>query len=181
MIADPTRRTILDLLKDSTRSGIREKLLEHLFLAELLQEAWVQGYEVSVMRAEVDAWGYDLVLKAHDVVRLVQLKSGAKGRSVTVHSALGSACGACIIKMEPHPDRRGHRVRLSYRFLGGRPSEQLDLGDAPPARQLRYKRDGTKSARVNHVKLGARRFGPPMTMAKLVRHLFQRPGEGDAP
>ncbi len=181
MTTGTSARTIKDLLKDPTRSVLREKLLEHVFLAELLQEAWVQGIDVSVMRAEVDVWGYDLVLKSHDVVRLVQLKSGSKGRSVTIHNALGTSPGACVVKMEPVPTKDGRRVGLSYQFAGGHPTKSLDLRDAPVARQLRYKKDGTKAARLNHVKLGTSRFGPSLTMEELVGRLFSSPGKGDVP
>ncbi|MCA1706608.1 MAG: hypothetical protein LC808_26435 [Actinobacteria bacterium] len=38
-----------------------EKLMEHIFLSEILQECWFHRRQVvEVLRAEVDAAGYDL-------------------------------------------------------------------------------------------------------------------------
>lgn len=170
-------RSIETLLKDATRSVLREKLLEHIFVAELLQEAWVQGIDVSVLRAEADVWGYDLVLKTADIVRFVQLKSGAQGRSITVSRSLESTVGACVVRLDPEEDRTARRIRLQYRFAGGTPDTPMDLSDAPVAKRNTLNRAGIKPQRVNHVKLGPARFDGPMTMTELVRRLFP-PTEG---
>jgi hypothetical protein len=51
-------------------SRVRENMVEHVFIAELLQEAWfVREQRIEVLRAEVDAFGYDLVLECNDIVR----------------------------------------------------------------------------------------------------------------
>jgi len=55
---------------------LREKLLEHLFLSELLRPLWRQGRrDMEVLRAEVDGAGYDLVVECNGVLRHIQLKS----------------------------------------------------------------------------------------------------------
>ena len=58
------------------KSSTREKVLEHLFVGDLLRCLWRRGgRDVEVLRAEVDKGGYDIVLEANDVIRHVQLKS----------------------------------------------------------------------------------------------------------
>ena len=50
-----------DKASDYLESSFREKLLEHVFVSELLQEAWLgRGQTMEVLRSEVDAAGYDL-------------------------------------------------------------------------------------------------------------------------
>jgi hypothetical protein len=58
------------------QSSLREKVLEHVFVGELLQCLWrARRRDVEVLRAETDASGYDLVLECNDVLRHVQFKS----------------------------------------------------------------------------------------------------------
>lgn len=46
-------------------SRYREKLIEHIFIAEILQEcALVRGQVVEILHAEVDDGGYDLVFSS---------------------------------------------------------------------------------------------------------------------
>jgi hypothetical protein len=58
------------------QSSLREKLLEHVFIGELLRCLWRLGRrDIEVLRAEIDASGYDLVLECNGVLRYVQFKS----------------------------------------------------------------------------------------------------------
>jgi hypothetical protein len=70
-----------------------KKLIEHIFLSELLQECWFRRRQIiEVLRAEVDAAGYDLVLEAGGTIRHVQLKAsrnGARTARQTINSMLG--------------------------------------------------------------------------------------------
>ena len=44
----------------STKSSFYEQLVEHVFVSEVLQEAWyAHGQIVEVLRSEIDASGYD--------------------------------------------------------------------------------------------------------------------------
>src|SRR5438309_11941681 len=78
-----------------------EKLIEHLFLAELLQECWFRRRRlVEVLRAEVDAAGYDLILESEGVIRHVQLKASRKGARTsrqTINARLQNRQGGCIV------------------------------------------------------------------------------------
>ena len=55
---------------DSLFSSYRERVLEHLFVGEVLRELWLRGeHQVEVLRPEVDGAGYDVVLECQSVVR----------------------------------------------------------------------------------------------------------------
>ena len=56
------------------RSRDREKLIEHVFISEILQESWfVREQPLEVLKSEVDAYGYDLVLECNGVTRHILL------------------------------------------------------------------------------------------------------------
>ena len=51
-------------------SSYREKLIEFLFVGELLSYFWQKGkYDAEFIRSEVDNGGYDLVIKCNFVLR----------------------------------------------------------------------------------------------------------------
>jgi hypothetical protein len=84
-----------------TNSSLREKILEHQFVGELLRVLWCKGMQqVELLKAEVDAGGYDLVLECNGVTRHVQLKSsyrGAKTSRVNINVGLQRRESGCVI------------------------------------------------------------------------------------
>jgi len=88
----------------SRESHYVEKLMEHVFLGELLQECWFHRKKVvEVLRAEVDAAGYDVILEVDGTIRHVQLKASRRGGSTRhqdVNRKLEDRVGGCIIWME---------------------------------------------------------------------------------
>ncbi len=55
-------------------SSFREKTLEHVFIGDCLRRLWAKRvWEAEVLKAEVDAAGYDLVMKVSGVLRHIQL------------------------------------------------------------------------------------------------------------
>ena len=60
----------------SEHSSNREKLLEHLFIGEVLRCLWRKGIATAeFLRPEVDSGGYDLVIDCNSILRHIQLKS----------------------------------------------------------------------------------------------------------
>ena len=58
--------------KHTEHSSYREKLVEHLFVGELLKESWrLDRCDLEVAKPEVDNAGYDLILEAHGILRHV--------------------------------------------------------------------------------------------------------------
>jgi hypothetical protein len=82
-------------------SSLREKILEHQFVGELLSCLWRLGRrDIELLRAEVDAAGYDLVLECNKCVRHIQLKAShhtSVVRSINAHVGLTTVPSACII------------------------------------------------------------------------------------
>lgn len=114
----------------SRQSSLRASIVEHLFVGELLRCLWRRGVRsVELLRAEVDAGGYDLVIECNGVTRHVQVKSsyrGARTRRVNVNVALASKLGGCVvwIKFDPKTMRLG-----PYLWLGGPPGQPIVLGE----------------------------------------------------
>jgi len=121
--------TTRDSRVDYTESSFRAKLLEHVFVSELLQEAWLNRHQtVEVLRSEVDASGYDLVLECNGVIRHVQLKSSkadAKTSKQNVNIKLAEKPSGCVVWLIFAEGVTPGRVELSYLFFGGHPREPL--------------------------------------------------------
>ena len=86
--------------KHSVHSSYREKLLEHLFVAELLKRSWRDGNcSMEIAKPEVDSKGYDIIAEIDGVVRHIQLKStvrGAQAAGQNVHVDLALKPSGCI-------------------------------------------------------------------------------------
>src|SRR5438309_1705853 len=82
-------------------SSLREKIIEHAFVADLLRTLWLRGRrDVEVLRAEVDRGGYDVVFHCNRVQRYVQLKSSHREAStakVTVSLKLKDKPSGCVV------------------------------------------------------------------------------------
>ena len=79
-----------------------ENIVEHAFLSEVLRHAGsFGGHPVEVIRPDVDAGGYDLVLEANQRVRHIQLRSRwrrAMGpRVLGINSRLLSHSDPCVV------------------------------------------------------------------------------------
>lgn len=123
-----------DRAADYTESSFREKLLEHVFVSELLQEAWLSRDQTAeVLRSEVDNSGYDLVLECSATTRHVQLKSSrADSRTArqTVNIKLARKGSGCVVWLLYQEDMTSGRVKLDYLFFGGGPDEPLPSLDS---------------------------------------------------
>ena len=101
-----------------------EKLMEHIFLAEVLQECWFQRRQiVEVLRAEVDAAGYDVVLEAAGKIRHVQLKAsrqGGKTAKQTINTRLVDREGGCVVWVSYEVNETKGRADLKYRWWDSR-------------------------------------------------------------
>lgn len=97
-----------------------EKLMEHIFLSEVLQECWFRRRRVvEVLRAEVDAAGYDIVLEMDGRIRHVQLKAsrqGGKTSKQTINSKLPNRQGGCVVWIAYDVTEETGRAKLKYRL-----------------------------------------------------------------
>lgn len=120
--AQGDQETLKDWLKrvGYEESRTVEKLMEHIFLSEILQECWFHRRQVvEVLRAEVDAAGYDLVLEAAGRIRHVQLKAsrqGGKTSKQTINTKLADRQGGCVVWIAYEVDEENGRAQLKYRW-----------------------------------------------------------------
>lgn len=160
-------------LQHTDHSTQRERIIEHVFVGELLRRLWVLGIaDVELLRAEVDAGGYDLVLCHKAIVRHVQLKSvieGGRAANVTVNLKLAEKASGCIVWLVV-----GHDLGLrTFRWFGGRPGEPLPVvSNHQTARHARANSKGVKQARLGHRVLHARDFQALKSLDELIERLF---------
>lgn len=83
------------------QSSYREKLIEHLFVGELLRLSWLSGdCELEVAKPEVDNRGYDIILERRGVIRHVQLKTSHRGAAAAnqkLHLGLARKPSGCVV------------------------------------------------------------------------------------
>ncbi len=154
-------------------SGLREKLIEHLFVGDLLRCLWRRGSrDIEVLRAEVDRAGYDLVLESNGVLRHVQLKASyrsAKTSEVGININLAGKPSGCVVWIWFDPDS----MELGpFLWFGGQPGEPLPpLGDRL-GKHTKGDSTGLKAARPNIRLLGKGRFSALSTMNEVAQALF---------
>jgi hypothetical protein len=157
----------------SAQSSTREKVLEHLFVGDLLRCLWRRGaQDIEVLRAEVDKGGYDLVLEANGILRHVQLKSShrtAKTSQVGINVALERKPSGCVIwiRFDPATMELG-----PFLWFGGEPGARLPcLGDRI-GRHTKGDSTGVKAERPNIRLVRRGRFEALPTMDAVVGALF---------
>ena len=154
-------------------SSVLEKLLEHLFVGDLLRCLWRRGIrDMEVLRAEVDRGGYDLVLEANGFVRYVQLKashSGGKAREVKINLNLARKPGGCVIWMRFDPKT----LALGpFSWFGGQPGEGLPSLGEKIGLHTKANKSGIKAQRPNIRVLANTRFTKLMTIEDVADALF---------
>jgi hypothetical protein len=94
--------------ENSTRSSLRESIIEHLFIGEILKELWKEhATQVEVLKPQVDDAGYDIVIECKrntksntSIPCYIQLKSsydGSKTAKVSLNEKLTSKPHWCVI------------------------------------------------------------------------------------
>lgn len=166
------------------KSSFYEQLVEHVFISEILQEAWFGfGETIEVLRSEVDASGYDLVLECAGVIRHVQLKTSkptARTASQKIHVRLAEKPSGCVVWLLRHREDGSRRLRLSYRFFGGAPGAALpSLDDFSVARHTKANAQGVKKKRPNVRVIPKGQFEPIETTRDLLVRLFRVGGESE--
>jgi len=159
------------------KSSFYEQLVEHVFISEILQEAWFRfGEIVEVLRAEVDASGYDIVLECNNVLRHVQLKTSkvdGKTANQKVNVALASKRSGCVIWILRSEDQQSHRMKLTYRFFGDDAGEPLpSLDGFRVGKHTKGNKDGVKAERPSIRVVPKGSFEAIDTTTELVTRLF---------
>jgi hypothetical protein len=160
------------------KSSFYEQLVEHVFISEVLQEAWCRHRKtVEVLRSEVDASGYDVVLECNGILRHVQLKTSADGgrtASQKVNVALAEKPSGCVVWLLRAEDPEACRIRLGYRFFGGGPEEPLPpLDGFRVARHTKANSTGIKAERPAIRVVPKGKFDKMSDLGELLERLFR--------
>ena len=159
--------------RHTAESSTREKVLEHLFVGDLLRCLWrKRARDIEILRAEVDKGGYDIVLEANGIMRHVQLKSShhrAKTSEVGINTALKRKRSGCVVWIQFHPAT----MELGpFLWFGGQPGEPLpSLGDRV-GKHNKGDRTGLKAARPNIRLVRKGKFSAPSTIDDVAQALF---------
>ena len=158
--------------KQYEKSSRREEYAEYVFLGALVQEAWKRDVDLTILRSQTDADGYDLVLETDEVIRHVQLKTSGRDASTSsqkVSLKLGGRPSGCVVWIVLDPDT----LKLDhFRWFGGEPGQPLpDLGSRV-AKHTRANAKGVKSERSNHRVLSKGRFTKLGSVTALFDILF---------
>ncbi len=163
-----------DQTRHYLKSRYREKVVEHVFVGELLRYLWSNGIDgVEVLTPEVDASGYDIVLTLDGVVRHVQLKcsvEGGKTEEQQINATLASQQSGCVIWIEVD----GESLEFKRFFwFGALPGQRLpDISGFRNARQARANAQGVKGFRVNTKVISRSKFVVLQDMGAVVGALF---------
>lgn len=162
-----------------------EQVTEHTFLSEILQEAWFRySQQIEVLKSEIDAYGFDLVLECNGVLRHVQLKTSEKcaGRKQIVSLKLAKKSNWCVIWMLRDEDRDSKRMKLTYLFFGVTVAASRLNWIAPNLEDdSKYSvalNPRSKTPRQNSIEVHNKEFYPPisptgaLTITQLLNLLF---------
>jgi hypothetical protein len=153
-----------------THSTLRERIVEHVFVGDVLRTLWRRGVsDVEILRPEFDAHGYDVVMSRGPVVRHVQLKTQAGGK-VSVARALAEKPSGCVVWIGLNKNT----LELGpFMWFGGAPGEPLpDISGYPNPKRSTHNAEGVRPVRKNHHVLPAAAFIRLETLDEIVVRLF---------
>ena len=159
---------------DSLHSSRREKLIEHVFVGEVMRALWRAGvHEVDVLRAETDAAGYDIVIEVGSVTRHIQLKSSARNSKTSkqkVHVALGNKRSGCVLWVLFDSST----VELGpFLWFGGSHGKPLpDITGFPVAKHTKGNAEGVKAERKNIRVVAKGKFTKIESISGVIEKLF---------
>lgn len=168
---------------DSHQSVYREKLLEHLFIGELLKYSWLNhDASLEVSQPAIDRSGHDIVLEANGITRHVQLKTSstiAKTGRQNVHLGLAQKPSGCVIWMRFDP----REMTLGpFLFFGASPGVPLpSLEGFKVATHTKGNAQGVKSLRSGLRVVPMSKFDTVVTIPALYAALFGTPYNEKAP
>jgi hypothetical protein len=153
-----------------THSTLRERIVEHLFVGDVLRTLWRHGVtDMEILRPEFDAHGYDVVMSRGSIVRHVQLKTQSVGK-VSIGRALAEKPSGCVVRIGLNQET----LELGpFFWFGGAPGEPLpDISGCPNPKRPTHNAKGVRPARKNHHLLPTSAFTRLETLDEVVVRLF---------
>lgn len=163
------------MTQHTENSSYREKLIEHLFVSELLKLSWLHDdCALEIAKPEVDNSGYDLIAERAGLIRHIQLKTsiiGGKTASQKVHIQLSNKPSGCMVWV--YFDEQTMRLG-PFLYFGEEAGKPLpSLGDYKIAKHTKGNSDGVKTERQNIKVLPKRAFKIIESVEKIYDQLFR--------
>ena len=161
----------------SSNSNFYEQLVEHSFISEILQEAYLRyGVIIEVLHSEIDCSGYDIVLECNGVIRHIQLKTSKHDASTQyqkINISLGKKPSGCVIWIKRIINDSLKRFSFEYLFFGSEPGEKLpNIKDYLVVKHTKGNAQGVKSERPNMRKVPKHDFQQVKDICELLDKLF---------
>lgn len=161
---------MFDKSQHHLNSSLREMIVEHLFIGEALRILWRSGIvDVEILRSEIDAYGYDLVISSGQLVRHVQLKSGTKLKKVSISRDLATKPSGCLIFIQVD-NNLDHGPYFTFSGEAGNPLP--DLSAFRTTKRATANSLGEKPQRVNHVDVPVSAFKKFESLSHLMSSLL---------
>ncbi len=158
------------MTQHTENSSYREKLIEHLFVGDLLKRSWLHhACVLEIAKPEVDNSGYDLVAEAKGLVRHIQLKTsiiGGKTASQKVHMKLAEKPSGCVVWIYFNEET----LELGPFFYFG--VDVTSLSEFKKAKHTKGNKDGFKAERQNLRVVPKRSFVKFETVGDIYAQLF---------
>ena len=169
----------MDTIDDKTiNSSFIENMIEHVFISEMLQEAWLNRnhLKLEVLRAEVDESGYDIVMICNNKIRYIQLKTSEVNGTTKMQKlniSLLEKENACIIWIIREEDTNSKRYKFKYLFFGSQVGEPFPKIDSYRlAKSARNNVNGEKKVRPNIREIPISQFIEYKSSSEIFRVLF---------
>ncbi len=163
------------MTQHTENSSYREKLIEHLFVAELLKLSWLHhSCSLEIAKPEVDNAGYDLLAEVPGLVRHIQLKTsviGGKTALQAVHTRLAEKPSGCMVWVYFNEQT----MRLGpFLYFGADPGKPLpNLVDRKIAKHTKSNKDGIRTERSNIRTLPKASFKKIDSIEEIYAQLFE--------
>lgn len=158
------------MTQHTANSSYREKLIEHLFVGQLLKLSWLhQECALEVAKPEVDNSGYDIIVEAMGHVRHIQLKTsiiGGRAASQKVHTRLADKPAGCVVWI--YFDEKTLHLGPFLYFAANAAS----LDGRKAARHTKGNKDGLKAERKNICVVPKRCFTSFKSIEAIYTQLF---------
>jgi hypothetical protein len=156
-------------------SSLIARILEYQLVGAVGAELLSRGKTFEVLKSDVDADGYDLIIEAGGIVRHVQLKAkvqGGKARKITCHTRLAGKPSGCIVAITYNPVSY---QAVEYACFGGAPGQPLpDIGSSI-ARRSTHNSSGERPLRAEHRDVRLSEFMRIGSIPELMEWLFCPP------
>jgi len=159
--------------KHFRESTLRERIVEHLFVGEVLKYFWKrEETDIEVLRSEFDSGGYDLIISKASVTRHIQFKTsmdGGSNKEVSVNIKLANKLNGCIIWITVD-----NSLNLTgYRWFGAAPGEPFpDISKLKTTKHTKANSKGEKTERPNHRIIQKNNFKSLENLEAVVEKLF---------